>query len=75
MLRTSGKKSSSTTNSENLRIKESSIYQLFHERQDKRYHTVLEERESDLRLEKIIAPELIHNHYEHNYMFGNKNAL
>lgn len=36
---------------------------------------MLEERESDLRLEKIIAPELIHNHYEHNYMFGNKNAL
>jgi hypothetical protein len=56
-------------------VKDSSLNQFFHQKQSKRYHSVLIPKESEARLKSIEPPQLFHNHYEHNYMFGNKNAL
>lgn len=75
LMRTSCKKSSTTDHTESPKVKQTSLALIFHEKQDKRYYSVLNSKESATRLEKIETPELIHNHYCQNYMFGNKNAL
>ena len=55
-MRSSLKKSSTTVNTEPIKLKDTSLAQLFHEKQDKRYHFTLAPKQSVIRLEKIETP-------------------
>ena len=48
---------------------------IFHNNHSEKFHQKLKENEEKLLLREFKIPSVIHNHYEANYMMGNKKAL
>jgi hypothetical protein len=54
---------------------EAKLLNIFHGSHSKRFYTRVSEREERKYLRRMRVPEVLHNHYEANYMLGNKKAL